>query len=51
MDEELLGVLCLMDDKGVIPILKPDSGKVVGSTDGPGFKGSHKQVCYQGSYG
>ena len=51
MGEELLGVFCVMDDRGVINIPKPDSRRVGGSADGSGFKVFHKQVCYQWAYG
>ena len=44
--EELLGVLCLVDDKGVIHIPKPDSGETGCGPDASGFEVLHKQVTY-----
>ena len=35
---KLLGVLCLVDDKGVNHIPKPDLGRIGGSADGSGFE-------------
>ena len=36
--EILLGMLCLVDDKGVIHVLKPDPGRIGGGADGSGFE-------------
>ena len=49
--EELLGVFCLVDDKGVIHIPEPYPWRIGGGADGSGFKVLLTQVSYQWAYG
>ena len=45
--EELLGVFCLVDDKGVIHIPKPSPGRMMGDADRSSFKVLHEQASNQ----
>ena len=49
--EKMLGVFCLVDDKGVILVPNPYPGRIGANTNGSGLEVLHEQVSYQWAYG
>ena len=51
MLQEMVAVFCILDDKGVIQIPKPQPRWVGGLVEGLDVELFHEQVCYNGANG